>query len=84
MVPVSRTWPASEDGPVIAVHAVENDGEKPLLILFTAADITKEDANQALKDAGFSALSKISECRELESIPLLGSGKTDYQTIVLY
>jgi len=78
---LGRNWPASEDGPVIAVHAVENEGEKPQLILFTAAQVTKDAANQALKDAGFSALSKISECSELNAIPLLGTGKTDYQTL---
>ena len=78
---LSKKWPSTEDGPVLAVHAIENEGEKTKLVLFSAAKISTDDANQVLKESGFSSLSKISKCIELEAIPILGTGKTDYQTL---
>ena len=76
-----KVWPANEDGPVIAVHAVEIEGVKPVLYLFTSLDINNDDANKVLKEAGFSALSKISQFKKMPQIPLLGTGKTDYQSL---
>ena len=34
-----------------------------------------------LKKAGFSNLSKLKKLIQLDEMPLLGTGKTDYQTI---
>ena len=78
---IAEKYPATEDGPTIAVHADEKPGERPELILFTSVEINIKEINVYLKESGFSNLSKIGEVKKLDAIPLLGTGKTDYQTL---
>jgi long-chain-fatty-acid--[acyl-carrier-protein] ligase len=70
---------ASEEGPCIAVEATS--GDHPELVLFTTIDLARDVVNRHLRDAGLSALHNIRQIRRLESIPLLGSGKTDYRAL---
>lgn len=79
---LSAKWPPGEDGASLAVVAVEKEGMRPELVLFTSADISKDSANEALVGAGFSNLYRMSKVLHLDSIPLLGTGKTDYQTLI--
>ena len=67
------------DGPIVALVAIETDGSRPKLILTTTTELTKNEANQILKEAGFSNLVKISDVKKMEGIPLLGTGKIDYR-----
>ncbi len=67
------------DGPLVAAIAIESDESKARLVLFTTIDLSKNEANQILKDAGFSNLVKISDVKKMEGIPLLGTGKIDYR-----
>jgi len=78
---LAEKWPTGEDGPVLAIHAVELEGKRPELCLFAAVDIELEQANEALVKSGFSNLSKIKRMIKLEELPTLGTGKTDYQTL---
>ncbi len=80
---LAAKWPPDENGPALAVKAFEQDGSRPELVLFSARHISIEDANETLKAAGFSNLSRVSRVVELEAIPALGSGKTDYQRLAL-
>ena len=81
---LSAQWPPDENGSALAVKAFEKeDGGRPDLVLFSSRHISLENANEALKTAGFSNLSRINRVVELEAIPLLGSGKTDYQRLAL-
>ncbi|MBP5639224.1 MAG: AMP-binding protein, partial [Victivallales bacterium] len=63
--------------------AVEAGGteEQPELVLFTILDLNREEANKKILEAGLSPIHSIKRVVKLEEIPLLGSGKTDYQTL---
>ncbi len=75
-------WPSGEEGSNLAVVPVEKEGIRPELVLFTSMDITKEIANEVLAGAGLSNIYRISRVQRLESLPLLGTGKTDYQKLI--
>ena len=78
---LSERWPADESGAVLAVEAIESEDKRPELFLLSSAKLNLEEANELLKKAGFSNLSKLKKLIELREMPLLGTGKTDYQTI---
>jgi len=71
--------PDSSKGPLLAVEAA--DVENPEIILFTSLDIDRETANAKIRSAGLSGLHSIRRVVKLESIPLLGTGKSDYRTL---
>ncbi|MFO0417686.1 MAG: hypothetical protein ACK5Y6_10380, partial [Pseudomonadota bacterium] len=64
----------------VVTKGTEGDG-RPRLIAFVAGKLSAESANEHLKQAGFPNLVHITESRELKNLPVLGSGKTDYQTL---
>lgn len=74
-------WPLEDESASFAVCAIEKEGEKSQLILFTESYLTLRDANQALKKQGLSNLSKISEIRQMKKIPLTGTGKVHYRLL---
>jgi long-chain-fatty-acid--[acyl-carrier-protein] ligase len=53
----------------------------PELVLFAIRDITREQANAAIRDAGLSPIHNIRLVKRLEAIPVLGTGKTDYRAL---
>lgn len=69
------------DGPIIAVCAREQAGEKPKIIVVSKFPITVDEVNKSLKDFGFSNLVKVSRVEVLPEIPLLGSGKVNYRDL---
>ncbi|MDL1968802.1 MAG: AMP-binding protein [Deltaproteobacteria bacterium] len=69
-----------DDGPIIAVEATPSE-ENPELILFTVKDTDRVAVNSCLRDAGLSALHNIRHVIKLNEIPVLGTGKTDYQEL---
>ena len=68
-----------DEGPPLAVSVHEKESDKPQIVLFTTFPITKEDVNMALKESGYSRLVKIGEVKQLNEIPLTGTGKTHYR-----
>ena len=78
---LAAKWPPDENGPVLAVGALEKENARAEIWLFTTHDISVDNANEALKEAGFSNLSRIGKTARLEAIPLLGSGKTDHKAL---
>ena len=70
---------SNESAPSLAVEAAP--GEHAELVLFTTNELERELVNHHLRDAGLSPLHNIRQIRRLESIPLLGSGKTDYRAL---
>jgi len=70
-----------EDAPPLAVAVLEKNGEKPLIILFSIFDMKKDEINQALRDKGYSALTKIADVRKVPQIPLTGAGKVHYHAL---
>ena len=70
----------SDEGPVLAVEATADEAH-PELVLFTVRDIEREEANRKIREAGLSGLHSIRKVVKLETIPLLGTGKTDYRSL---
>ncbi len=71
---------AGDNGPALAVEATPTD-ERPEIVLFTTLSFTREEANLAIKESGLSPLHNIRILREIETIPVLGTGKTDYKQL---
>ena len=72
--------PSSEGAPSVALLAKGTEGDgRPRLVLFSSAPLTSEKANEILKLEGFPHLVHIAEVRKVKEMPVLGSGKTDYQ-----
>lgn len=68
------------EGPLLALESQEVDA-KAVIYLFTTVPLTKEEANAALRAGGLSGLHAVHCVREVGAIPVLGSGKTDYQSL---
>jgi long-chain-fatty-acid--[acyl-carrier-protein] ligase len=72
--------PSSGEGPVLAVAAA-GDEQHPELALLTTLSVGRQEVNQIIREAGLSPLHNIRQVRQVEAIPLLGSGKVDYTAI---
>ncbi|MCX6551200.1 MAG: AMP-binding protein [Acidobacteria bacterium] len=70
----------ADDGPVFAVESLGTP-ENLDIVLFTKAPADRAEMNALIKEAGLSALHYIRQVIVVESIPLLGTGKTDYRTL---
>ena len=70
-----------EDGTVLAVTAFGDD--KPEIVMFTTKKISREEANTVIREAGLSPLHNIRKVVDIEEIPLLGTGKTNYRALAL-
>jgi acyl-CoA synthetase (AMP-forming)/AMP-acid ligase II/1-acyl-sn-glycerol-3-phosphate acyltransferase/acyl carrier protein len=69
-----------DEGPILAV-TVTPDEEKKDIVLFCTLEITRESANQVIRQSGLSGLHNIRMVKYIDKIPLLGTGKVDYQTL---
>lgn len=70
------------EAPSIAVLAqgAEGDG-RPSLTLFSSQAVTPDEVNKILRSSGFPHLVAIARVERLKELPLLGSGKVDYQQL---
>lgn len=68
------------EGPSLAICAKEEAGEKPRIVLVAKFPTTVDEANNTLKESGFSNLVRIGQVVQME-IPLLGTGKINYRTL---
>ncbi|MBN2432317.1 MAG: AMP-binding protein [Acidobacteria bacterium] len=66
------------DETVLAVEAREAE-PYPHLVLFAVHDLDRAAVNEAIRAAGLSGLHHIREIHQIDAIPLLGTGKTDYR-----
>jgi acyl-CoA synthetase (AMP-forming)/AMP-acid ligase II/1-acyl-sn-glycerol-3-phosphate acyltransferase/acyl carrier protein len=73
-------WKIDSEVPSLAVIEKE-EGDKPTLHLFTTFPLQLTEANQVLKEKGFSNLIKLTTCTNLFTLPLLGTGKIDYKEL---
>jgi long-chain-fatty-acid--[acyl-carrier-protein] ligase len=78
--PFVRLYPPTKDGPRVAVEGVETESGRRI-ILFTTEAITLREANARLMEAGFRGVMRLDEVRQVEHIPVLGTGKTDYKAL---
>jgi acyl-CoA synthetase (AMP-forming)/AMP-acid ligase II/1-acyl-sn-glycerol-3-phosphate acyltransferase/acyl carrier protein len=77
---LQRQLPDSDRGPAVAVEAIGNP-DSPDIVLFTTIPIDRAQANAQIKQAGLSALHNIRRVVQVEAIPVLGTGKTDYRSL---
>jgi long-chain-fatty-acid--[acyl-carrier-protein] ligase len=78
--PFAKLYPATEEGPRVAVEGVDEDGHRRI-VLFTTEDISLKDANAVLQREGHRGIMRLDEVRKVERIPVLGTGKTDYKVL---
>ena len=64
----------------LAVEAQGTDA-MPEIILFTVLDLDRNTINSQIREAGMSPIHYVKRIVKLKEIPILGSGKTDYQTL---
>jgi long-chain-fatty-acid--[acyl-carrier-protein] ligase len=77
---LQRHFGEADDGPVIAVEAL-GEAEHPDIVLFTRRPADRAEVNALIKAQGLSPLHNIRQVIEVASIPVLGTGKTDYRTL---
>jgi long-chain-fatty-acid--[acyl-carrier-protein] ligase len=51
------------------------------VVLFVTFDLSRDQANKAIRAAGLSPLHNIRRLVTVAEIPVLGTGKTDYQAL---
>ena len=78
---LKKKWPIAEDTASLAIIAREQVGERPKVLLFTVFALDLDEANNALKESGFSNLVRISQVITVKEIPLMGTGKTNYRAL---
>ena len=78
--PFSKRYPADENGPKVAVEGIETPGGRQIA-LFTTFPLTLREASQILVEDGLRGVMRLDEVRQLEAIPVLGTGKTDYKEL---
>ncbi len=67
-------------GPVFAVVPSSSD-DNPELVLFATIGVDREQVNTAIRQSGLSGLHNIRQVRQLDELPVLGSGKQDYRKL---
>jgi long-chain-fatty-acid--[acyl-carrier-protein] ligase len=70
-----------DDKPSLAIAVKEANGDKPLIIVFTTFDVSKDLLNDALREGGFGRIIKIAEVKKIDQIPINGAGKIQYRVL---
>ena len=78
--PFAKKYPPTDAGPRVAVEGIEtHDGRR--VVLFTTESITLREANALLQSEGHRGVMRLDDVKQVESIPTLGTGKTDYKVL---
>jgi long-chain-fatty-acid--[acyl-carrier-protein] ligase len=67
-----------DEGPSVAIEAI-GSADSPEIALFTVKPTDRERVNQFIRAAGLSPLHNVRQVIRVDSIPVLGTGKTDYR-----
>ena len=78
--PFAKGYPPTKEGPRVAVEGVETEGGRRI-VLFTTEPLSLRDANARLLAEGFRGVMRLDEARQIDKIPVLGTGKTDYKVL---
>jgi long-chain-fatty-acid--[acyl-carrier-protein] ligase len=79
--PFVRRYPPIKDRLRVAVEGVETEGGGRRVVLFTTEPITLQQANAMLLEEGFHGVMRLDEVRQVEQLPVLGTGKADYKVL---
>ncbi len=78
--PFAKKYPPTDQGPRVAVEGVETpDGRR--IVLFTTEPLALRDANSLLQSEGHRGVMRLDDVKQLEKLPVLGTGKTDYKVL---
>ncbi len=78
--PFLKLFPADENGPRVAVEGIETlDGRH--ITLFTTFEYSLREASTLLHESGLRGVMRLDEVCQIASIPVLGTGKTDYKQL---
>ncbi len=77
--PIAARWPPTENGPQVAVEGIDTPARH--IVLFTTQDVSLSDANAVLAQAGLRGVMRLDAVQRVDSIPVLGTGKTDYKVL---
>jgi len=69
-----------DEGPPLAIESIGNP-DSPDIVLFARKPLDRAEANAAIKEAGLSPLHNVKQVVQVDDIPVLGTGKTDYRTL---
>jgi long-chain-fatty-acid--[acyl-carrier-protein] ligase len=78
--PFAKEYPPTKEAPRVAVEGVETEGGRRI-VLFTTEPLSLRDANAKLLAEGFRGVMRLDEVRQIDKIPVLGTGKTDYKVL---
>jgi long-chain-fatty-acid--[acyl-carrier-protein] ligase len=79
--PLAKRYSPTEKGPRVAVEGVEEPDGGRRIVLFTTEALDVDEANRLLNAEGFRGPWRLDEARRVPSIPVLGTGKTDYKVL---
>ena len=72
---------AKNEDATVALAYIEEAGERPIICLFTSEVVDVDTINGYLRDAGMSNLTRIRKIIQVDEMPLLGTGKTNYRDL---
>lgn len=78
---LTRQGKISPDVPSLALSADEKNSDKAELILFSLVPLESDEVNEIIGRSGFSRLVKVSTVKQINEIPVLGTGKVDYRSL---
>jgi long-chain-fatty-acid--[acyl-carrier-protein] ligase len=78
--PFAQDHPATEQGAQVAVEGIETENGRRI-VLFTTVPLSLREANDRLHEKGFRGVMRLDEVRQMQAIPVLGTGKTDYKAL---
>ncbi len=76
----SKRFPPDETGPRVAVEGIDDHGRR-LIVLFTRTPLSLTEANAMLQAEGFRGVFRLDKVQPVESIGVLGTGKTNYREL---
>jgi len=77
-----HTYALPDDkNPCLAVLPTPDEAH-PELVLFTVRPLDRAEVNKVIREAGLSGLHNIRMVRDVAQLPVLGTGKTDYRTLL--
>jgi acyl-CoA synthetase (AMP-forming)/AMP-acid ligase II/1-acyl-sn-glycerol-3-phosphate acyltransferase/acyl carrier protein len=78
--PFAKKYPTTDAGPRVAIEGIELEGSRKI-VLFTTVPMDVKEANQLLAAEGFRGVIRLDAVEQIDKIPTLGTGKTDYKLL---
>ena len=78
---IQKELTAQDENATAALTYIEEAGERPIICLFTSTSADVDTINGYLRDAGMSNLTRIRKVVQIDELPALGTGKTNYREL---